>query len=276
MQNSIKHMAAAVIVFTAYISCTVILVLIGENDAASLFTNILTLFMAAIFAVICIIVAVRHKKTRRYFVSLSLVMICNFFAEIYLGLFLLLYGSATWTPPIIEISYLGAEGFLAALCARIWYEEIPKTAVNRRKITAVAIAAVLFVLAVGAVSFLGGVPVLTITTLYLVIDGAVLCYSLRFFTVPSAAKPFLPLMVIITLYVVYLMFTTFILPLVSSLLTDLSFFLLSVPLTLLVMLFPSFLMFAGERMPEKPELNTAAESPAAEKEAVLSDAGGMK
>ena len=276
MQNSAKHLTAALIAFTAFISLTLIIRQIGGNDASSVFSEIISLFLGAILAVICFIIAVRHKKTRRYFISLSLVMLCDCFAEVYLGLFSLLYGSATWTPPNIEISYLGAEAFIAALCARIWYEEIPESAKSRRKITAVTIAAVLFVLAVGVVSFLGGGLVLSISLLYLVIDGAVLCYALRFFTVSSAAKPFRPFIILITIYAAYVILVTFILPLFYDVLTELSYFLLIEPMTLFTILFIPLLVLAGERMPEKPELNTAAESPAAEKEAVLSDAGGMK
>ena len=277
MQNSAKHLTAALIAFTAYISLTLIIGQIGGNDASSIFTEIVTLFLGAILAVICLIIAVRHKKTRRYFFSLSLVMLCNCFAGVYLGLYLLLRGTADATPLISEIAYLGAEAFLAALCARIWYEEIPKTAKNRRKITAVTIAAVLFVLAVGAVSLLGGGPVLSISILYLVIDGAVLCYALRFFTVSSAAKPFRPLIILITIYAAYVILVTFILPLFYDVLTELSYFLLIEPMTLFTMLFIPLLVLAGERMPEKPELNTAAEgSTAAEKGAASSDAGGIR
>ena len=251
MQNSAKHLAAALIGFSVLVVSTLIVREWNRDIWAATLSVAYTLGFSAVLSVICIIIAVKYKTTRRYFISLCMVMVCQSFAELYIGLHDHLYGmnvSAATTLPIPEIAYLGAEVFLAALCARLWYEEIDKTAVNRRKTAAVSTAAVLVIVAIGAAGILGGVPVLSGIP-YLVTEAAILCYSARFFFVPkAAAKPFLPLMVLLSVYAVCSTALTFIIPLLPGAADELVYYLLTCPLMLIVMLFIPALVYAGERM----------------------------
>lgn len=251
MQNSAKHLIAVLIGFTVLVVSTLIVREWNRDIWAATLSVAYTLGFSAVLSVICIIIAVKHKPTRRYFISLCMAMVCQSFAELYIGLHDLLYGmnaAAAVTLPIPELAYLGAEVFLAALCARLWYEEIDKTAVNRRKTAAVSTAAVLVIVAIGAAGILGGVPVLSGIP-YLVTEAAILCYSARFFFVPkAAAKPFLPLMVILSVYAVCSTALTFIIPLLPGAADELVYYLLTCPLMLIVMLFIPALVYAGERM----------------------------
>lgn len=251
MQNSAKHLAAALIGFSVLVVSTLIVREWNRDIWAAMLSVAYTLGFSAVLSVICIIIAVKYKTTRRYFISLCMAMVCQSFAELYIGLHDLLYGmnaAAAVTLPIPELAYLGAEVFLAALCARLWYEEIDKTAVSRRKTAAVSTAAVLVIVAIGAVGILGGVPVLSGIP-YLVTEAAILCYSARFFFVPkAAAKPFLPLMVILSVYAVCSTALTFIIPLLPGAADELVYYLLTCPLMLIVMLFIPALVYAGERM----------------------------
>ena len=156
--------------------------------------------------------------------------------------------AAASTLSIPEIAYLGADVFFAALCARLWYEEIEKNAVSSRKITAVSTAAVLLIIAIGAVSFLGGKPVLS-GILYLVSGAVILCYSARFFFVPkAAAKPFLPIMAAISIYAVYSTVLVFIFPLLPWAADELTYYILTSPTMLIMLLCIPALVFAGEQI----------------------------
>ena len=261
MQTSAKLLIA---VLVTLILCTLGVSVVWSQDeyAGSLFSAAVGLVLSIALTAGCIIIAVRHKKIRRYFISLTMVMACNTFGSLYLALDYLFRGSEGFeylAVPITEISYLGADIFLAALCARIWYEEIEKSAaVNRRKVTAVSIAGALFVLAVVVVSFLAGYPLLSII-LYLASLAAILCYSLRFFTVPSAAKPFLPFAAAATGYAAYSAVYSYIIPLFPGGGTEFVSTFSAFPQTLSVMLLLPALFFAGERMEERGGRHTAAD-----------------
>ena len=262
MQNSAKHLIAVLIGFTVLVVSTLIVRDWNRDIWAATLSIVYTLGFSAVLSVICIIIAVRHKTTRRYFISLCMVLVCHFFAELYIGLHDLLYGmnvAAATTLPIPEIAYLGADVFLAALCARLWYEEVRTTAVNHRKITAVSTAAVLVIVAIGVVGFLGGVPVLS-NILYLVSGAAIFCYSARFFCAPkAAAKPFLPIMTIISVYAVYSTVLVFIFPLLPWAADELVYYLLTCPTMLIMMLCIPALVFAGERMIAAGETGAAGD-----------------
>ena len=275
MKTSAKYTIAAII---SFILCTVVPAVVwSQNAEAATIALLASLFLAVIYTVPCIIFSVRHKKKRRYLISLTMIMACNAFAVLYLALDTLLRGHegfAYISVPIYEIAYLGGDVLLAALCARIWYEEIEKSAaVDRRKITAVSIASVLFVLAVGAVSLLAG-QLSLLTILYLVTAAAILCYSLRFFTLPSAAKPFLPLAVIATAYAVYSAAYSFIIPLFPGADTEIISTFSLLPTVLSQMLLLPALLYAEELMEKIRMQNTAAGNEAfvnaaAEKSAAL-------
>ena len=261
MQTSAKLLIA---VLVTLILCTLGVSVVWSQDeyAGSLFSAAVGLVLSIALTAGCIIIAVRHKKIRRYFISLTMVMACNTFGSLYLALDYLFRGSegfAYLAVPITEISYLGADIFLAALCARIWYEEIEKSAaVNRRKVTAVSIAGALFVLAAVVVSFLAGYPLLSII-LYLASLAAILCYSLRFFTVPSAAKPFLPLAVIATGYAVYAAVYGYIIPLFPGGDTEFVSTFSALPEMLSHVLLLPALFYAGEKMADRYGHTAAAE-----------------
>ena len=274
MKTSAKYLTAALIIFAVIVS-SVLIVREIDKDAAVTLSSVYTIVLCSILAVICFIIARRHKKTRRYFIFLALVMVCYGFADLYYGLHTLLRGvevTAASSLNISTIAYLGAAAFYAALCARIWYEEIPKSARNRKKIIAISIAAVLPAVIVGAVSFSAGSPTLS-TVLTLILETAILCYSVRFFFVPkAAAKPFLPLMIVITCYALYEMIWSFIIPLIPGISSSgVLSLLFAEPMTLLTLLSIPALILAGERMREKTEGENTAENSTA-----LPDAGGMK
>ena len=259
MKNSAKYLIAVIIAFLVF--ALIPAVIWAQNAEAGLFSLVATLFLAVIYTAPCIILAVRHKKARRYLISLSMIMTCNAFAALYLSLDTFLRGHAGFgyiSVPIYEIAYLGGDVLLAALCARIWYEEIEKSAeADRRKVTAVSIASVLFVIAVGAVSLPAG-QLSLLKILYLVTAAAILCFSLRFFTVPSAAKPFLPLAVIATGYAVYSAAYSFIIPLFPWADTEIVSTFCLLPMVLSQMLLLPALFYAGERKDELQRQNKAA------------------
>ena len=260
MKNSAKYLIAVAIAFAVF-TLVPSIVWAQDAEADSSFPITMELVLAVIFTAVCIILAVRHKKNRRYLISLSMLMTCNTFAALYIALDTLLRGHAGFayiSVPIYEIAYLGGDALLAALCARIWYEEIEKSAeADRRKVTAVSIASVLFVLALGAVSLLAGYPLL-LSILYLVTTAAILCFSLRFFTVPSAAKPFLPLAVVVTGYAVYSAVYSFIIPLFPGADTEFISIFCGMPLVLSQMLLIPALFYAEERKDELQRQNKAA------------------
>ena len=288
MQNSAKHLIAALIGFAVLVATTLIFREWNRDIWATTLAIAYTLGYSAVLSAICIILAVKHKTTRRYFISLSMAMVCQSFAELYIGLHDFLYGinaAAATTLPIPEIAYLGTEVFLAALCARLWYEEIEKTAVNRRKTAAVSTAAVLLIIAIGIIGILGGIPVLSGIP-YLVTEAAILCYSARFFFVPkAAAKPFLPLMVTVSVYTLYSTAMTFIIPLLPGAADELGYYLLTSPMMLIVMLFIPALVFAGERIKAAGKSraagngttgNGASEDAAAKEKTALPETGKKK
>ena len=278
MKNSAKYLIVALIGFAVLVVSNLLVREWNRDIWASTLSFAYTLGFSAVLSIICIIIAVRHKKIRRYFISLSMVLICHSFAELYIGLHDFLYGinmAAAITLPIPEIAYLGSDVFFAALCARLWYEEIPKSAVNRGKITAVSIAAVLVIIAIGAARFLGGYPSLS-GILYLVTGAAILCYSARFFFVPKAvAKPFIPIMAAISIYAVYSTAMAFIFPLLPWAADELTNYILITPTMLIMLLCIPALLFAGERMEETGK-NRLAEEDAAKEKTSLSDAGERK
>ena len=263
MQNSAKHLIAVLVGF-AVILTLILSVRAVNEDAGSALVMVYTLVISGVLAAVCIIIAVRHKETRRYFLSLSLVMICNCFAEVYLGLNHMFLGEGmveTISLPITDIAFIGADAFAAALCARLWYEGIPKTVKNRRKVIIAASAAVLFITVVGIVCFLSGILLLT-GVFFLAALAAEFCYAVRFFTAPAAAKPFLPLMAAISLYVVYSALCEFILPIFYETEDELFNFLLFLPPTLLIMLYIPALLYAVEQMRKRAGQSTAGVSTA--------------
>lgn len=149
MQNSAKHLIAVLAVFIAY-TASVYITQAYNTEAAAVLSTIYTLSFSAVLAAVCIIIAIRHQKQRRYFLSLSMIMLCFCFAELYIGIHTLVKEAAASfiiTLPITELSYLGATAFMAAFCARIWYEEIPKTEIKPGKsILASAVAVLLFLI----------------------------------------------------------------------------------------------------------------------------------
>ena len=261
MQTSVKLLIAVLITF---ILCTLGLAVVWSQDeaAGSIFSTAVYLVLTLILTAACIIIAVRHKKIRRYFISLTMVMACNVFGSLYFALDYLFRGHEGFeylSIPISEIAYLGADILLAALCARIWYEEIEKSAeVDRRKVTAVSIASVLFVLTVWAVSFIGGYQIPSMI-LYIATFSAILCFSVRFFTVPSTAKPFLPFAAAATGYAAYSAVYSYIIPLFPGGATEFVSTFSAFPQTLSVMLLLSALFFAGERMEKRGGRHTAAQ-----------------
>ena len=261
MRTSVKLLIASLI---TVVLCTLGIVVVWSQDeaAGSVFSTAVYLVLTLILTAACIIIAVRHKKIRRYFISLTMVMACNVFGSLYFALDYLFRGHEGFeylSIPISEIAYLGADILLAALCARIWYEEIEKSAeVDRRKVTAVSIASVLFVLTVWAVSFIGGCQIPSMI-LYIATFSAILCFSVRFFTVPSAAKPFLPFAAAATGYAAYSAVYSYIIPLFPGGGTEFVSTFSAFPQTLSVMLLLPALFFAGERMEERGGRHTAAD-----------------
>ncbi len=275
MQNSAKHLIAVLIGFAV----PIILILSARavsEDASSSLVMIFTLLVSGILAAICIIIAVRHKETRRYFLSLSLILICDCFAEVYIGLNHMFLGEGiidTVQFPISDVAYIGAEAFSAALCARLWYEEVPKTAKNRRKVIIVATVAVLFVAVVGIVSSISGI-LRVIDWFFLIALAAEFCYAVRFFTTPAAAKPFFPLMALFSLYSVYTALSEFILPIFYEAEGLIKFFIFQPP-TLFIMLYIPALLYAVEQMRKKAGENTTGVSTAGDGNAAVENTSAL-
>lgn len=261
MQNSAKHLTATLIGF-AILSAGAYITLTVSTESAKTLSSVYSLGVSAVLSVICIIIAIRHIKLRRYFISLCMVMFCNCFAELYMGLTMLLRGTSYVTTsilPIPEIAYLGANAFIAALCARIWFEEIPKSAVSKRKTAILSVTAALVVLLISGISFFAGYPSISgIFDVLFVITA--LWYSVRFFTIPGDAKPFLPLMTVITLYLLYGTIWKFLIPLIPCSSSGILSYSLICPLTLLQMLFIPCLLRAGEQMKKKADENTVPQN----------------
>ena len=259
MQNSAKHLTAALIGFIAIIACTHITLIFSE-EAASVLLSAYTLGLSAVLTAVCIIIAVREKKTRRYFLSLSMYMFCCFFADLYLGLYSLLSdttSSVIITYPISVIANLGASAFIAAFCARIWYEEIPKHTKSGGKLLIVSVLVVLIFSIIGGIGIRQGFPIIS-GVFYIISAVTAIWYAVRFFTVPAAAKSFLPLMTVLTLFIIYEMLWACIFPLILESSSGIVRHLVSDPAALLQMLIIPSLLYAEEqgekRMSEKTVL----------------------
>ena len=261
MQNSAKHLIAVLAVFIAY-TASVYITQAYNTEAAAVLSTIYTLSFSAVLAAICIIIAIRHQKQRRYFLSLSMIMLCFCFAELYIGIHTLVKEAAASfiiTLPITELSYLGATAFMAAFCARIWYEEIPKTEIKPGKSILASAVAVLLFLIPGLIGISAGFP-LIIGILYALFDAAAVWYAVKFFIIPKTAKPFLPLMAAITLYLIIDMLWTFIISLIPAIPDEPLTGIILQTMTLLQMLLIPFLVYAGEQIEKRAQEKTETET----------------
>lgn len=256
MQNSAKHLIAVLIGFTA-LTASILIAKIYSAETAAALSTAYTIGLSGILAAICIIIAVKHQKYRRYLLSLSMVMFCICFAELYIGLYTLIKETADTfivTLPITEIAYLGSTAFIAALCARIWHEEIPKNKINHGKTLLISIAAALAFLIIGRISISAGFTPITVI-LYAVFSAAAAWYSVKFFAAPKTAKPFLPLMTAITAYLAIDMLWTFIIPQIPKIAEGNISNIILASLTLLQMLFIPALIYAEEQSEKKAQEN---------------------
>ena len=254
MQNSAKHLIAALIGF-AVITASIPIVRIYSAETAAALSTIYTLALSGILAAICIIISVKHQKFRRYYLSLSMVMFCFFFAELYIGIHTAIKEVSDIfiiTLPITEIAYLGATAFIAAFCARIWYEEIPENKIKPGKTLPISIAAALVFLVIGRLGISAGFP-LFIGIPYAVFDAVAVWHSVKFFAAPKIAKPFLPLMTLITVFLTIDMLWTFIIPLLPGISEGSISNIILASMTFLQILFIPALIYAEEQREKRAQ-----------------------
>ena len=261
MQNFAKHLIASLAGFTL-ITASIPITRIYSAETAAALSTLYTIGLSGVLAAICIIIAANHQKYRRYFLSLSMVMFCLFFAELYIGIHTLVKETtATFiiTLPITEIAYLGSTAFIAALCARIWYEEIPREKIRPGKTILISIFAVLAFILIGRFGITAGFASIAGIS-YILFDAAAVWHSVKFFAIPKTAKPFLPLMAIITAFLTIDMLWTFIIPLIPAASNvNLTTIVLGF-LTLLQMLFIPALIYAEEQSKKRTQEKTKQET----------------